>query len=167
VLNGPNWWFPARAVCKQEKNNGETYCTRVLAQWCPGGKAVCDANGPLFEAEQFGQEAFSVVHFAGPVRYGTTEVDKVNFKPPSMWSKNNIDPNGPMIDSFLTKNKDKVPQSLLEFFANSTNEYYQHITRARSAGQTTVGSSKTATAAKTIVSKFNIGPGPPGAVKWL
>ena len=32
---------------------------------------------PLFMKPKFGMEEFSVVHFAGPVKYGVTEVDKV------------------------------------------------------------------------------------------
>jgi myosin heavy subunit len=93
-------------VCKQEKNTGVTYCERVMKQWT-GAK---DANGPLFEGPKFGAEEFSVVHFAGPVKYGTTEVDKTKFLPPSRWAKEGIDPTAPQIDSFLTKNKDKVPE---------------------------------------------------------
>jgi len=146
-------------VCKQEKNNGVTYCERVMKQWT-GAK---DENGPLFEGPRFGAEEFSVVHFAGPVKYGTTEVDKVKFLPPSMWAKNGIDPACPQIDSFLTKNKDKVPQSLLDFLTGSAkNEYYLYITRPDREG-TVAGAAPGATtgaggpaAAKTIVSKFNL-----------
>ena len=144
-------------VCKQEKNNGVTYCERVMKQW----NGAADANGPLFIGPKFGAEEFEVVHFAGPVKYGTTEVDKGKFLPPSMWEKNNIDPSCPQIDSFLTKNKDKVPQSLLDHFTeNSKNEYYAYITRVREEG-TVVGSaggggSTGASAAKTTVSKFNL-----------
>ena len=144
-------------VCKQEKNTGVTYCERVMKQW----DGAEDANGPLFEKPKFGAEEFSVVHFAGPVKYGTTEVDKGKFLPPSQWEKNNIDPKCPQIDSFLTKNKDKVPQSLLDFFAEkATNAYYQYITRPERegtvAGSAQGGGSTGASAAKTIVSKFNL-----------
>ena len=144
-------------VCKQEKNNGVTYCERVMKQW----KGAADANGPLFIGPKFGAEEFEVVHFAGPVKYGTTEVDKGKFLPPSMWEKNGISPSCPQIDSFLTKNKDKVPQSLLDFFTeNSKNDYYLYINRADRDG-TVVGSasgagSSGASAAKTTVSKFNL-----------
>lgn len=93
-------------VCKQEKNTGVTYCERVVKQW----KGKEDANGPLFIHPKFGAEEFEVVHFAGPVKYGTTEVDKGHFLPPSQWAKRGIDPTCPQIDSFLTKNKDKVPE---------------------------------------------------------
>lgn len=146
-------------VCKQEKNNGVTYCERVMKQW----NGATDANGPLFEGPKFGAEEFSVVHFAGPVKYGTTEVDKGKFLPPSQWEKAGIDPTCPQIDSFLTKNKDKVPQSLLDFFAEgASNEYYQYITRSDRDG-TVAGADAGSTTglgggqvAKTIVSKFNI-----------
>ena len=112
-------------VCKQDKNDGTTYCERAAKQW--NGKK--DANGPLFEGPKFGAEEFTVIHFAGPVKYGTTEVDKVKFLPPSMWEKNGIDLKCPQIESFVTKNKDKVPQSLLDFFAEkASNDYYQYIT---------------------------------------
>merc|ERR1711871_722744 len=139
-------------VCKQEKNNGETYCERVMKEW----NGAEDANGPLFLGPRFGAEEFSVVHFAGPVTYGTTEVDKGKFLPPSQWQKAGIPPTCPQIDSFLTKNKDKVPQSLLDFFSEgASNAYYQYITRpdregtvaGAAAGAGTTG----ATQAKTIV----------------
>jgi myosin heavy subunit len=144
-------------VCKQEKNTGVTYCERVMKQWT----GAEDANGPLFEKPKFGAEEFSVVHFAGPVKYGTTEVDKVKFLPPSQWAKAGIDPTCPQIDSFLTKNKDKVPQSLLDFFAEkATNGYYQYITRpdreGTVAGSASGAGATGASAAKTIVSKFNL-----------
>ena len=142
-------------VCKQEKNTGVTYCERVMKEWT----GAEDANGPLFEKPRFGAEEFSVVHFAGPVKYGTTEVDKVKFLPPSMWAKNGIDEKCPQIASFLTKNKDKVPQSLLDFFAEkATNEYYQFITAPDRDG-TLAGNPKGGGGgggAKTIVSKFNL-----------
>ena len=144
-------------VCKQEKNNGVTYCERVMKQWT----GAEDANGPLFEGPKFGAEEFSVVHFAGPVKYGTTEVDKEKFLPPSQWAKAGIDPTCPQIDSFLTKNKDKVPASLLQFFAEkATNSYYLYITRpdreGTVAGSASGAGSTGAGAAKTIVSKFNL-----------
>ena len=144
-------------VCKQEKNTGVTYCERVMKQWT----GAEDANGPLFEKPKFGAEEFSVVHFAGPVKYGTTEVDKGKFLPPSQWEKNGIEPTCPQIDSFLTKNKDKVPQSLVDFFAeNASNVYYQYITRPERegtvAGSASGAGSTGAGAAKTIVSKFNL-----------
>lgn len=153
-------------VCKQEKNTGVTYCERVMKQW-DGAK---DANGPLFEKPRFGAEEFSVVHFAGPVKYGTTEVDKEKFLPPSQWAKNGIDPKCPVIDSFLTKNKDKVPQSLLDFFngcseawpdsTGCSNQYYRTIfdpgRGVTVTGAAAGGKSTGASQAKTIVSKFNI-----------
>jgi myosin heavy subunit len=144
-------------VCKQEKNTGVTYCERVMKQWT----GAEDANGPLFEKPKFGAEEFSVVHFAGPVKYGTTEVDKGKFLPPSQWAKAGIDPTCPQIDSFLTKNKDKVPESLLQFFAEkASNQYYTYITRpdrgGTVAGSASGAGSTGASAAKTIVSKFNI-----------
>ena len=144
-------------VCKQEKNTGVTYCERVMKQWT----GAEDANGPLFEAPRFGAEEFSVVHFAGPVKYGTTEVDKVKFLPPSQWDKQGIDKSCPQIDSFLTKNKDKVPQSLLDFFTeNAKNDYYQHITRpdrdGTVAGSASGAGSTGASEMKTTVSKFNL-----------
>ena len=101
-----------------------------MKQWT--GKK--DANGPLFEGPKFGFEEFTVIHFAGPVKYGTTEVDKVKFLPPSMWEKNGIDLKCPQIESFVTKNKDKVPQSLLDFFSEKAgNEYFLHIDKRRKA----------------------------------
>lgn len=144
-------------VCKQEKNNGVTYCERVMKQW-NGAK---DANGPLFEGPKFGAEEFSVVHFAGPVKYGTTEVDKGKFLPPSQWEKEGIDPTCPQIDSFLTKNKDKVPESLLNHFTeNSKNAYYLYIMRPdrenTAVGSASGAGSTGASAAKTTVSKFNL-----------
>jgi hypothetical protein len=144
-------------VCKQEKNNGVTYCERVMKQW----NDAKDANGPLFIKPKFGAEEFEVVHFAGPVKYGTTEVDKVKFLPPSQWEKAGIDPTCPQIDSFLTKNKDKVPQSLLDFFTeNSKNAYYLYINRpdreGTAVGSAQGGGSTGASAAKTTVSKFNL-----------
>jgi len=140
-------------VCKQEKNTGVTYAERVIKQWT----GAEDANGPLFEKPKFGAESFGVVHFAGPVVYGTTEVDKGKFLPPSQWARNNVDPTCPQIDSFLTKNKDKVPQSLLDFFSEKAqNEYYQYITAPDRAGTLAGNPKGGAKAAKTIVSKFNV-----------
>jgi myosin heavy subunit len=153
-------------VCKQEKNDGVTYCNRVVKQW----DGATDANGPLFFSPKFGKESFQVNHFAGPVQYGTTEVDKTKFLPPSMWEKEGIDPKCPVIDSFLTKNKDKVPQSLLDFFngrsealpdsTGCSNQYYRTIfnpdREVSVHGAAHGGKSTGASAAKTIVSKFNI-----------
>ena len=99
-------------------------------------------------------------HLFGPalwsrpqVTYGTTEVDKSQFKPPSMWEQLKIEPDCPQIDSFLTKNKDKVPQSLLDFFKTAQNEHYTHITRQKPGAAAGGGA---AGGAKTIVSKFNL-----------
>ena len=65
---------------------------------------------------------FTVVHFAGPVTYGTTVVDKEKFLPPSQWERANISPECPKIDDFVNKNRDNIPQSLLDFFTEqSTN----------------------------------------------
>ena len=150
-------------VCKQDKNDGTTYCERAAKQW--NGKK--DANGPLFEGPKFGAEEFTVIHFAGPVKYGTTEVDKVKFLPPSMWEKNGIDLKCPQIESFVTKNKDKVPQSLLDFFSEKAgNEYFLHIDKRRKArlaeaeragGGAAASPGKSPGAGpKTIVSKFNV-----------
>ena len=69
---------------------------------------------PLFMKPKFGMEEFSVVHFAGPVKYGVTEVDKQKFLPKSMWGKEKIPADSPTIDSFTTKNRDKVPESLVK-----------------------------------------------------
>jgi myosin heavy subunit len=147
-------------TCKMETNDGTNYCEAVDKQW----RGKKDANGPLFEGPRFGAEEFTVVHFAGPVKYGTTEVDKVKFLPPSQWEKAGIDPLCPQIDSFVTKNKDKVPQSLLDHLTEHvTNDYFKRIDakriarekeadRASAAEGSTPGRSG---AAKTIVSKFN------------
>ena len=55
-------------MCKQERNNGVTYCERVIKSW----DNAKDANGPLFLKPRFGSEEFSVVHFAGPVTCGSS-----------------------------------------------------------------------------------------------
>ena len=52
--------------------------------------------------------SFSVVHFAGPVKYGVTEVDKTKFLPKSRWAKEKISEDSPTIDGFTVKNRDKV-----------------------------------------------------------
>lgn len=49
-----------------------------------------------------------------------------------MWEKNGISKSCSQIASFVTKNKDKVPVSLLEFFtANASNKYFKRIDKAR------------------------------------
>ena len=115
-------------VCKMEKNTGITYCERVNEKW----KGATDPNGPLFHGPKGAAEAFTVVHFAGPVTYGTTVVDKEKFLPPSQWERANISPECPKIDDFVNKNRDNIPQSLLDFFTEqSTNEYFKRIDKAR------------------------------------
>ena len=115
-------------VCKMEKNTGITYCERVNEKW----KGAEDPNGPLFHALQGAAEAFTVVHFAGPVTYGTTIVDKKKFLPPSQWERASISPDCPTIDDFVNKNRDNIPQSLLDFFtAQSSNAYFKRIDKAR------------------------------------
>jgi myosin heavy subunit len=112
-------------TCKQAKNRGEQYCEGAVAKW----RGAKDANGELFEyKDQFAREKFKVVHFAGPVEYGVTEVDKEHFKPPSEWKRLGIQPGCAQIDSFVTKNKDRVPASLLAFLrTHATNAYYTHV----------------------------------------
>eukprot|EP01051_Picozoa_sp_SAG22_P001532 SAG22_NODE_61_length_23387_cov_34.380582_20_plen_444_part_00 len=71
---------------KKESNEGSHYCDSVVKKW-DGAK---DANGPLFVKPKFNNkegrpEEFTVIHFAGPVVYGTTNVDKTKFLPPSQW----------------------------------------------------------------------------------
>lgn len=76
----------------------------------------------------------------------------MHFLGKSLWKSKGIDEGCPVIDSFLTKNMDKVPQSLLDFFAeHSANEYYQHI-QAVAAKTTSRG---VGAHDKTIVSKFS------------
>ena len=53
--------------------------------------------GHLSLTHSLGAEEFTVVHFAGPVTYGTTEVDKGKFLPPSMWEKNGIEKTCPQV----------------------------------------------------------------------
>ena len=79
---------------------------------------------PLFVKPKFGMEEFSVVHFAGPVKYGVTEVDKQKFLPKSMWGKEKIPADSPTIDSFTTKNRDKVPESLVKCLCWDTRTSY-------------------------------------------
>ena len=126
-------------ACKNEKNEGSHYCASVVKQWTDAaGKPKCDANGPLFIAPKFNNkegrpEEFTVIHFAGPVVYGTTVVDKQKFSPPSQWQRGvTLDktgqPTAGTIESFLDKNKDRVPTSLLELFATeATNELYKQV----------------------------------------
>ena len=159
-------------VCKQEKNTGVTYCEQDTSEW----RGEVDDNGPLFEGSKFGAEVFTIHHFAGAVEYGLTEVDKQQFLPPSQWARAGIDSNCAKIDSFVTKNKDKVPQSLLDFFgAHAQNSYYLHC--AELAAQKTAFDEEPSPAAgrrgggspspsspnggskgrsKTIVGKFNL-----------
>jgi hypothetical protein len=54
---------------------------------------------PLFMKPKFGMEEFSVVHFAGPVKYGCTAVDKVHFLPRSRWERQGIANDAPTRDS--------------------------------------------------------------------
>lgn len=115
-------------VCKMEKNTGITYCERVNEKW----KGREDANGPLFHGPKGAAEAFTVVHFAGPVTYGTTVVDKEKFLPPSQWDRAGISPDCPKIDDFVNKNRDNIPESLLDFFTErSTNAYFKRIDKSR------------------------------------
>ena len=81
--------------CKQETATDETFCERLCERW-NGAK---DANGPLFLKPRFGMEEFSVVHFAGPVKYGCTAVDKVHFLPRSRWERQGIANDAPTRDA--------------------------------------------------------------------
>ena len=113
-------------VCKMQKNTGETYCERVKEKW----NVAEDANGPLFHGPKGAAEAFTVVHFAGPVEYGTTAVDKQKFLPRSQWDRAKISPDCPTIDDFVDKNRDNIPQSLLDFFTEkSSNGYFGESTK--------------------------------------
>ena len=143
-------------VCKQESGKDESYCERISKEW--DGKK--DKNGPLFHKARFGMEEFTVIHFAGPVTYGVTPVDKLKFLPPSRWSKSGIPEDSPIIDGFTTKNRDKIPASLIEFLeTNSQNTYFSSLCvmanqmAAEAAAASSGKSGKKA--AVTIVSKFS------------
>ena len=136
-------------TCKQDSATDETFCERLVKQW-DGAK---DANGPLFMKPKFGMEEFSVVHFAGPVKYGVTEVDKTKFLAKSRWAKEKIPEDSPTIDGFTTKNKDKVPDSLVKWlFESSKNAYMVLIFDQQKPKE---GEAVDAKAPKTTVSKFD------------
>ena len=131
-------------VCKQESATDEAFCERLVKQW--DGKT--DANGPLFLRPKFGMEEFSVVHFAGPVKYGCTEVDKVKFAAKSRWDKEKIPHDSATIDGFTTKNRDKVPASLVKFMQSTATNAFFVLVYAQQEGTEDP-------TAKTSVSKFN------------
>jgi len=66
------------------------------------------------------------------VEYGTTAVDKQKFLPRSQWDRAKISPDCPTIDDFVDKNRDNIPQSLLDFFTEkSSNGYFKRIDKMR------------------------------------
>ena len=93
----------------------------MVKQWKDGK----DANGPLFIKSKFNNkegrpEDFTVIHFAGPVTYGTTVVDKQMFLAPSLWANKGVPldkhghPTAGTIDSFLGGRT--VADQLVTFF---------------------------------------------------
>ena len=87
----------------------------------------------------------------GPVKYGVTEVDKTKFLPKSRWAREEprILEDAPTIDGFLTKNRDKVPDSLVAYLRGKSQNAFFGLVFNQQDG---VGGGD---GAKTTVSKFN------------
>lgn len=140
-----------------------------------GWKHSYDDNGDLMQYDRSwmledgsgNPSKFAVVHFAGPVvytAYAVVKNAKMNKKtgvpefecvPDEEKEKRGI------IDSFITKNADKIESTVRDFFFGpSTNEFYSRLNGKTAAGQTVVGkgvgggTAQDASAKTTTASKF-------------
>eukprot|EP01052_Picozoa_sp_SAG31_P015862 SAG31_NODE_1032_length_10231_cov_3.718417_2_plen_1552_part_00 len=130
-----------------------------------GWKDAYDNNGPLFQADRFwtikGTDKFckfAVVHFAGPVEYTTYAVVKDVGKDGQFECvQNEAEEHREIIDSFITKNADKIEETVQKYFFSgavadqkpSHNEFYNSIIAEGGDDEAQAVSTKT-----TVCNKF-------------
>ena len=149
-----------------------------------GWKGAYDDNGDLFQHEkdwmlsteiqsqyaccgkEMAANKFAIVHFAGPVEYTAYAVKKktveVKGKLTFVEVPDEDETDDDIIDSFTTKNADKIETTVREFFfdsGSSTNEFYARIAVAGGeTGQTNMGAggAAPATTKSSTTNKFCI-----------